>query len=183
MSSIRKSWVAAVLGVAGIACGACAAVASAASPAITPGWGALPSFLGRYHLVGGTVAAPSASPSAGIFSLAVNGAARVAAVSQQPTGGELTIFMRKVKTGEPYVPSGILSVHTASGNSVIYLTMLSSAGSGRTAVVNQGAFVGNPIGKLTGTAGAGGRLTATVDAQGFPTFTVRLVRFSANPAP
>jgi hypothetical protein len=103
--------------------------------------------------------------------------------TKQSTAGELTVFMRKVKTGEPYAGSGILSVHLPDANFVLYLTELTSHGLARSAVVNQGAFVGDPIGRLTGHSTAPRHLTVTVKARGIPSLHARLVQFSSSPTP
>lgn len=173
-----------VLAAGGLVCLLASVTASAAASRSVPGWGSPATFLGRYHIVPVAGQTTSQAPTpAGIFTVAVNTAARVAAAGYMPTGGELTVFLRKVKTGEPLQPSGILSVVTPSGNFVLYLTQLESAGAARSAVVNQGAFVGAPIGSLTGVSTAPEQLTARVSAQGIAPFTVRFVRFSASPVP
>jgi hypothetical protein len=160
------------------------ATAPKRGPALKPGWGSLTGFLGRYHVLPGPAAAPTPVQE-GIFTVAVSDANRISAASLEPTGGELTLFLRKakVKTTVELLPSGILSIRTPAGNYVLYLTMLESAGTRRAATVNQGAFVGAPLGTLTGTSGAGGTLTATVAATGVGKISARFVRFSANPQP
>jgi hypothetical protein len=81
------------------------------------------------------------------------------------------------------VPSGILSLTTPAGSSVLYLTKLKSASSSRTATVNGGSFLGVPIGSLTGRSAGAGALTATIRAQGLGTLSVRFVRYSSKPRP
>lgn len=161
-----------------------AAKAPKATPQLKPGWGSTVRFLGRYHLLPGPEAAQP-SVQAGIFTVAVSDAERISAASRRPTGGELTLFLRKVKvkTSEQLEPSGILSVLTPAGNYVLYLTMLESGGATRAATVNQGAFVGAPIGKLAGTSTGPGTLSATVTATSIGTISARFVRFSASPQP
>ena len=146
------------------------------------GWGAPADFLGRYGLIVGTPVAQSPA-QAGIFSAAVAAADSLVAGAQTPTGGELTLFMRTVKKTEPPEPSGILSLTTAAGSYVLYLTNLESAGLARTATVHGGAFLGPAIGVLKGSSGGSATLTADVTAHGIGAFSVRFVRFSANPSP
>jgi hypothetical protein len=148
------------------------------------GWGAPASALGRYRLVVSTPVAAGPPPApAGIFSVAVAAANRLAAGAQTPTGGELTLFMRTVKKSEPPVPSGILSLNTSAGNYVLYLTNLQSDGLTRTATVHGGSFLGPTTGTLKGTSGGTGTLTADVTARSIGMFSVRLVRFSGSPTP
>jgi hypothetical protein len=146
------------------------------------GWGAPASFLGRYRLIVSTPVAQPPAP-AGIFSVAVAAADRLAAGAQTPSAGELTLFMRTVKKTEPPVPSGILSLVTPVGSYVLYLTDLQSAGLMRIATVHGGAFVGPATGMLRGTSGGTGTLTADVTARGIGTFSARFVRFSLSPNP
>lgn len=152
------------------------------APKGVPGWGPTGRFLGRYHLIPGAVAAPASRP-AGIFTVALATADQLAASSQRPTGGQLTLFMRTVKKTLPPVPSGILSLETPAGSTVVYLTQLSSAGLGRKALVNGGSFLGPTLGSLTGTSSAAGSLTATITTQALGTFSARFSRFSASPKP
>lgn len=163
---------------------------------VGPGWGPLGRYLGRYRLsaTGGTAngsassraaVAPAPAPAAGIFSIALAAAERVTAPASTSTNtvtGELSVFLRKGKSGEPYSPSGILSVRGAAGNQVLYLTDLGLHGSTRTADVIGGSFLGVQVGTFTARA-RGTTMTARIVAHGLGTVHARLVRFSAQPAP
>lgn len=160
--------------------------ASSAAPGIAGGWGAQPmSYIGSYRLLPiGQATAPAAavapSPPAGLFSLAVHAAAQLGASAGPISSGRLVTFLRKVKTGEPLAPSGILSIFGASGTQVLYLTDLAVRGDRRSATVNGGSFLGVPVGSLTATVGRGG-LDAVIRASGLGTVRVRLTHFRAAP--
>ena len=153
--------------------------------AVSGGWSHdTSSYIGTYSLVpvARTVApATVSSPAAGVFSLAVRAAARLQADSGPLSGGSLTTFLRKVKTGEPLAPSGILSVFGSAGTEVLYLTDLDVHGNQRIATVDGGSFLGIPIGRFTATPSSGGVLDAVIRASGLGTAHVRLVHFSAAP--
>jgi hypothetical protein len=158
---------------------------SAKKPAAAPprpGWGSPGSFLGRYRLTAASPVSQSA-PEDGIFSVALGSAEQLLAAARTPTGGELTLFMRTVKKTQPPVPSGILSVVSPTGTSVVYLTHLKSAGPTRTATINGGSFLGPSIGTLKATVSAASVLTASVSAQAIRAVNIRLVRFSRSPEP
>jgi hypothetical protein len=190
----HRSLIAAAATVAAIALNSAtvsAAPAPGPSPATPTGWGAQPKVLGRYHLlVTSPASRPAPSRAPGMFAFVVKLMSDLTAAVQPSTPatrpvseGELSVFMRKVKTDEPYEGSGILSVHSSDGNYVLYLTELKSHGSARSAVVNQGAFLGPPIGRLSGHSSRPGHITITVRAQGISTLHARLARFSTSPTP
>jgi hypothetical protein len=154
---------------------------AATSPAkLHPGWGSTATSVGRYQLAGIAVSARP-QPGAGIFTLAAVAANRLVVAARRPTGGELTLFLRKVKAGKPLVPSGILNIRSALGTNVLYLTDLRSAGAERAAVARGGSFLGPVIGRFTGTILEPGRMEATVQTSQLPTLTVLLSRFSSSP--
>ena len=167
---------------------AAAAPAFGPSPTTPTGWGSQPQAVGRYHVLVAQKAPAPAPETPGVFAYAVDLMSKLTAdvdshATMTTTAGELTLFMRKVKTGEPYAGSGILSVHLSNANFVLYLTELTSHGTARSAVVNQGAFVGDPVGRLTGHGTSPCHLAITVKAKGIPTLRARLVRFSSSPTP
>jgi len=150
---------------------------------VAGGWGALNGYLGRYHLSGtvsGSPAAAASSPSAGIFSVALSAAEHLSTPAR--VSGELSVFIRKVKTGEPYAPSGIMSVFDSSGSNVLYLSDLAVHHGIRTADVLGGSFLGVPTGHFTAHS-SGTTMTIHLQARGLGTVTGRLTRFSINPAP
>jgi hypothetical protein len=150
---------------------------------VAGGWGALNGYLGRYHLSGavsGSPAAVASAPSAGIFSVALSAAEHLSTPTR--VSGELSVFIRKVKTGEPYAPSGVMSVFDSSGSNVLYLTDLAVHHGIRTADVLGGSFLGVPTGHFTAHA-SGTTMTIRLQARGIGTVTGRLTRFSINPAP
>jgi hypothetical protein len=150
---------------------------------VAGGWGALNGYLGRYHLSGAVAGAPAAAtspPSAGIFSVALSAADHLSTPTR--VTGELSVFIRKVKTGEPYAPSGVMSVFDSSGSNVLYLTDLAVHHGIRTADVLGGSFLGVPTGHFTAHA-SGTTMTIGLQARGIGTVTGRLTRFSINPAP
>jgi hypothetical protein len=165
-----------------VGAGAAMATTYEGSP-VAGGWGALNGYLGRYHLIGtvsGSPQAVSSPPSAGIFSVALNAADQLAT----PTSvrGQLSVFIRKVKTGEPLVPSGVLSVFDSSGSNVLYLTDLAVHHRIRTADVLGGSFLGVPTGHFAAHA-SGTTMTVHLRAHGIGTVTGRLTRFSTAPSP
>lgn len=179
-------------GLAGFACvialggsvGVAAAMATTyeGSP-VAGGWGPLAGYLGRYHLSGTVTGAPqvATSPSsAGIFSVALSAAERIPTATT--VNGQLSVFIRKVKTGEPLAPSGVLSVFDSSGSNVLYLTDLAVHHRIRTADVLGGSFLGVPTGHFTAHA-SGTTMTIHVRARGIGAVTGRLTRFSSDPAP
>lgn len=151
------------------------------APKPKPGWGPTAGFLGRYHLVpaSGVGSAPSATNSAGIFSVALAATERMA----RTTGGELTLFKGKIEKKPPPLPGGILKIQAATGNEVVYLTDLRSVGATRLAAVRGGSFLGPVIGSFKATSHAPGTFAAQITARGLPTTSVRLVRYSRNPSP
>lgn len=153
-----------------------------APPKPKPGWGKTGDFLGRYHLTPGQASA-TPTPAAGIFTIAATAADRLMASESRPTGGQLTLFMRTVKKTEPPEPSGILSVDAPSGNTVIYLTNLTSVGDTHKAIVNGGSFLGPPIGSFSGTISSPGSITGKITATGLGKFNVKFARFSSSPVP
>lgn len=173
----------AMLVTATIAVVAVTLVAALALPASATGdgWGPQAAFLGRYHVTNAAAPRQSSATPAGIFTLAVSHARQLALNGERPTGGELTAFLRTYR-GQ-MLPSAILSLRMPSGNVVLYLTELKANGSHRSAVINQAAFAGAPIGALAGTSTAPGTLTAAVHAQGLPTLALHFARFSSNPVP
>ena len=157
---------------------------NAAAPKSVFGWGPTGRFLGRYHVTPGPAASsPTPTPAAGIFTVALSAAAKLSATAQRPTGGQLSLFMRTVKKTLPPEPSGILSLQTPSASSVVYLTMLKSAGTGRTAEVHGGSFLGPQIGAFSGASAMAGSLSGKLTASGIGTFALRFTRFSTKPAP
>ncbi len=181
--AVAASVALALISVTGAAAGTTATTASPTT-AVAGGWGTTSSYIGKYQLVpaGSTATATAvSSPAAGVFSMAVRAAAQLSAASGPVSSGALTTFLRKVKTGEPLAPSGILSIFGPSGSQVLYLTEMSLHGSRRTAVVNGGSFLGVPIGAFTATPGSGNSLDAVIRASGLGTAHVRLVNFTAAP--
>ena len=152
------------------------------APKTVSGWGPTGTFVGRYHLTPGATGAVASQP-AGIFTVAATAAARLSAAAQRPTGGQLTLFMRTVKKILPPVPSGILSLHTPSGNSVVYFTYLSSAGSARKAQVHGGSYLGPQLGTFSGTSTAPGTLRGRLNGSGIGNVALRFTRFSTRIAP
>jgi hypothetical protein len=155
---------------------------STASPRPVSGWGPTGRFLGRYHL-SSAAAGSVASQPAGIFTVALSAAGKLSAASERPTGGQLTMFMRVVKKTLPPEPSGILSLQTPSGNSVLYLTKLTSAGLARNAQVHGGSYLGPQLGTFSGTSAAPGALSGKLSTAGAGTFVARFTRFSTSPQP
>jgi hypothetical protein len=150
---------------------------------VAGGWGPLESYLGRYHLTGSVSGSPEVAPSpssAGIFSVALSAAERLTTPAR--VSGQLAVFIRKVKTGEPLAPSGVLSVFDASGSNVLYLTDLAVHHRSRTADVLGGSFLGVTTGHFTAHA-SGTTMTVHLQARGIGTVTGRLTRFSSDPAP
>jgi hypothetical protein len=159
---------------------------TATATAIAGGWGSNPStYIGKYTLVPVDSAASSATtvttPAAGVFSLAVRTAAQLSSAAGPVSSGALTTFLRKVKTGEPLAPSGILSIFGSGGSQVLYLTEMGLHGTQRTAVVNGGSFLGVPIGTFTAVPGSAGSLDAVIKASGLGTVHVALKDFTAAP--
>jgi hypothetical protein len=168
--------------VGSVSAGAAGATTYEGSP-VAGGWGSLTSYLGRYHLMGSVSGSPGDAPSpssAGIFTTALSTAEHLTA--SRSTHGELAVFIRKVKTGEPLAPSGVLSLFDASGSNVLYLTDLAVHHRIRTADVLGGSFLGVPTGQFTAHA-SGTTMTIHLRARGIGTVTGRLIRFSSNPAP
>jgi hypothetical protein len=91
--------------------------------------------------------------------------------------------MRTVKKTLPPEPSGILSLQTASGTSVLYLTHLTSAGPARKAEVHGGSYLGPQLGTFSGKSTRPGVLSGKFTATGFGTFAAGFVRFSTSPQP
>lgn len=121
------------------------------------GWGTPSSYTGRYE-----IRAPG-STSAGA------------------TEGSLTLFLRAAQPDEPLVPSGTLSLHSASGNTVGYVTDLRSGGGTVRATIRGGTFEGPVIGALTGTAPKRGTFRATIKAGASGSVDGDLVRVAAAP--
>lgn len=154
--------------------------------AVAGGWGKNTStYIGTFKLVPGAAASTQgttvSAPAAGVFSLAVRTAAQLTAASGPVSSGQLVTFLRKVKTGEPLAPSGILSVFGSSGSEVLYLTDLALHGTKRVATVNGGSFLGVPIGTFTATPASGDDLNAVITATGLGSVPVRLTDFAAAP--
>jgi hypothetical protein len=150
---------------------------------VAGGWGPIASYLGRYHLTGTVSGSPQDAPSpssAGIFTTALNAAEHLTASTR--VRGQLSVFIRKVKTGEPLAPSGVLSVFDSSGSNVLYLTDLAVHHRIRTADVLGGSFLGVPTGHFTAHA-SGTTMTVHLRARGIGTVNGRLSRFSSEPAP
>ena len=163
--------------------GAASAVTYEGNP-VAGGWGPLAGYLGRYHLTGTVsgspeVAAPGSS-SAGIFSIALSAAEHLTTPAR--VNGQLAVFIRKVKTGEPLAPSGVLSLFDANGSNVLYLTDLAVHHRIRTADVLGGSFLGVPTGHFSAHA-SGTTMTVHLGARGIGTVTGRLTRFSSDSAP
>ena len=159
---------------------------AAGAAAIAGGWGSkTSSYIGKYTLVpAGATAATSTTvtvPAAGVFSLAVRTAVQLSSAAGPVSSGALTTFLRKVKTGEPLAPSGILSIFGSGGSQVLYLTEMGLHGTQRTAVVNGGSFLGVPIGTFTAVPGSAGSLDAVIKASGLGTVHVALKDFTAAP--
>lgn len=160
-----------------------------AQAASRAGWGPEASYLGRYRVhplplaSGGGSALSGEAAQAGIFGQVVAGVQKVLDHQSHPAGGELTLFMRTIHKGQPPVPSGILNLHSASANRVLYLTELTSDGASREAKVNGGAFVGPVIGSFTATSTAKGELSGTVNAEGLGTLVATFTRFSDEAQP
>jgi hypothetical protein len=155
---------------------------SSGSP-VAGGWGPLSSYLGRYRLSGTVSGSPEVAPSpssAGIFSTALSAAEHLTVSTS--VRGQLSVFIRKVKTGEPLAPSGVLSVFDSNGSNVLYLTDLAVHHRIRTADVLGGSFLGVPTGHFTAHA-SGRTMTIHLQARGIGTVTGRLTRFSSDPAP
>jgi hypothetical protein len=122
------------------------------------GWGSNGSFIGRYHvkvLSGG---------SAGVI------------------GGELTMFIQEEFPGSEE-PAGILKLRTKTNNDVVYLKELKRSGSGRTAIVKGGSFLGPTIGNFKGTMLKAGKLKATVSTRGLGQVKAVFTRYSKKPTP
>ncbi len=177
-----------LLPAAGVAAGTTTAAAPSATsaPAVAGGWGSDTStYIGTFRVVPGagttTAHATVSSPAAGLFSMVVRAAAQLGAASGPVSNGQLVTFLRKVKTGMPLAPSGILSIFGASGSEVLYLTDLARHGTHRVATVNGGSFLGVPIGSVSATPGSGHSLNAVIKATGLGTVHVRLTDFAAAP--
>ena len=176
-------------GTAGVSLAVLMCTGGPAAAASHSGWGPAATYLGRYQVhptpsaSTGSSALSSEASAAGIFGLAVAGAEQVIAAQTHPAGGELTMFMRIVKKGEPPVPSGVLDLHSAADDRVFYLTELTSNGASRSAKINGGAFVGPVIGSFTGTSTKPDRLSGTVTAEGLGRLQVTFTRFSEQVQP
>jgi hypothetical protein len=121
----------------------------------TQGWGKISDYTGRYEI----------RPSAG--------AAQV--------DGSLVLFLRSEQENEPLIPSGTLSLHTADGNTVGYLTELTTNGSTVHATIRGGAFEGPVIGSLTGDAPKRGLFRGTIQASGTGRVQGDFVRIAKAP--
>jgi hypothetical protein len=128
---------------------------------LAAGWGPHSSYIGRYR---GRILASSG------------------AKAYRPTAGQLTLFMRVVKTTSPPLPSGILALQTPSGENLVYLTSLIKTAGTFVATVNGGAFVGPVIGSFSAIRGPGA-VDAVVSLQGVGSFEVDFTRFSDSPQP
>jgi hypothetical protein len=122
----------------------------------TQGWGTPSSYTGRYDI------RPSASATG------------------SDADGTLTLFLR-AEPGDPLVPSGQLGLHTASGNTVGYLTDLKTDGTTVRATIRGGAFEGPVIGSLTASAPRNGTFQGTIKAPGVGTVEGDFVRVAKAP--
>jgi hypothetical protein len=100
----------------------------------------------------------------------------------RPTTGQLTLFMRVVKTGEAPLQSGILAVQTPSGTQLSYLTSLINTGGVLEATINGGAFVGPAIGGFAAIRTANG-IAGVASIAGVTRFEAQYTRFSTSPQP
>jgi len=97
--------------------------------------------------------------------------------------GMLTIFTRTVLHQPKPQMSGILSLYTADGTNVLYLTHFVHAGTTSSAQVNLGIYTGPLIGRFAVASHQGAALAATfVPLEGAPV-PLRFTRISANPHP
>lgn len=97
--------------------------------------------------------------------------------------GMLTIFTRTVLHQPKPQMSGILSLYTADGTNVLYLTHFVHAGTMRSAQVNLGIYTGPLIGRFAVASHQGSALAATfVPLEGGPV-SLRFTRISVNPHP
>jgi hypothetical protein len=124
-----------------------------------PGWpGAASQYLGRYHLTS------SSDPALA-------------------TGGELTVFLRKVPPMPKPLLSGILSLTTKNQTNVVYLTKFMHAGTKLWTTVNLGIYTGPVLGQFKVTSIHDGQLVAEIVQKGAAPVTLQLMRFSMNPHP
>jgi len=138
-----------------------AKIPPALARALAAGWGAQSTYIGRYHLRVVATSGPRAS---------------------RPTGGELTLFLRVVKTGQPPLPSGILALQAPSGEELVYLTDLISTAGALQATINGGAFVGPVIGSFAGIK-TSGSIVGVASVPGLGSFEADYTRFSGSPQP
>lgn len=123
------------------------------------GWpGAPAQYLGRYHLTG------SSDPALA-------------------TGGELTVFLRKVPPLPRPQLSGILSLTAKDQTNVIYLTKFMHAGARLWTSVHLGIYTGPVLGQFKVTSIHGGRLAGQLVPQGKKPIDLQFLRFSTNPHP
>jgi hypothetical protein len=126
---------------------------------IIPGWpGAAAQYLGRYHLT---------KSSDGALA----------------TGGELTVFLRKVPPLPKPVLSGILSLTAAHQSNVVYLTKFVHAGAPRWTTVNLGISTGPILGQFRVVSIHGGNLGAQLLQRDAKPVALEFVRFSSSPQP
>jgi hypothetical protein len=135
----------------------CGLLVAGAAAAGKEGWGGQKSFIGRYHVK------------------IVQGG------KEQVVGGQLNLFMQEEFPGSEQ-PAGILKLVTKQGNTdLVYLTELKSSGTGRSAEIHGGAFVGPKIGGFRGTQVKPGRIRATLTTGGLGSVKAVFVRFSSTP--
>jgi hypothetical protein len=134
----------------------------AAGPAATakpvPGWpGGTPVYQGRYTLVKSSDATFAKT-------------------------GMLTVFSRFVPRVGPTI-SGILSLYTADGTNVLYLTHFTHSGTKLSTIVNLGIFTGPEIGKLQVLSRQGTSMVVKFVPFSGRAIELRFTRFSTNPHP
>jgi hypothetical protein len=135
----------------------CGLLAAGAAAAGKEGWGAQKSYIGRYHIK-------------------VTQGGR-----EEVVGGQLNLFIQEEFPGSEQ-PAGILKLLTKKGNNdLVYLTELKSSGTGRSAEIHGGAFVGPKIGGFRGKQTKPGRISATLTTSGLGTVKAVFVRFSSKP--
>jgi hypothetical protein len=134
-----------------------AATSSSVPRGWKPGWLVSPAaYLGRYKLVSSSPGSPQ---------------------------GQLTLFIQEEFPGKPGVPSGIVSLRTASGTVVLYLTDLDHDGKQRLSLVHGGAFVAPATGSFTVATLGHGIVAGTLKQKGLTTQRLTFKRFSTSSQP
>jgi hypothetical protein len=143
----------------------------ASTPTVTtsgrqlPTWPRPASFVGRYRL--NVVPASAGTTSTGGSTAAT---------------GDLSLFLRTIKSTEPLALSGILSIKRTTGEQLVYLTNLTSRQGALHADINGGSYFGPVIGSFTGIRNTTS-VVGTISLSGFPSFEARFTPIGRAPSP